>query len=117
MQLEVISVMLRSIRIVKDVMVQSLHQWDAFDRSEEIFRHDITELVVGNILDIIGCDVGNLPEGVITVQCQFAAIKDSFPFQICLSVHFTGFAVLIAYFSVTVCLLRLDCKSEAVFFF
>ena len=105
MQLEVISVMLRSIRIVKDVMVQSLYQWNPFDRGEEIFRHHIAELVVRNVLDIIGCDVGNLPESVITVQRQFAAIKDSFPFQISLSVHFTGFAILIAYISVTVCLL------------
>ena len=36
MQLEVVSVMLLSIRIVKDVMVQSLHQWNTFDRSEEM---------------------------------------------------------------------------------
>ena len=58
MQLEVISVILRSIQIVKDVMVQSLYQWDTFDRGEEIFRHYIAELIVWNVLYIIGCDVG-----------------------------------------------------------
>ena len=105
MQLEAFGIVLCGIQIVKDVVIQSLYQRNTLDWSEEIFRYDIADLVIRDILNIIGCNVGNLSESVIPAKRQFAAIKDSFPFQICLSVHFTGFAVLIAYISVTVCLL------------
>ncbi len=65
MQLEVFGIALCGILIVKDVMVQPLYQWDAFGRGEEIFRHDIAELVIRNVFNIIVCNVGNLAESVI----------------------------------------------------
>ena len=82
MQLQVIGIILRSFRFIKDVMVEPFDQIDTFCHSEEIFGHDIAELVIGNVLNIIGCDVGNLSESVIPAQSQSAAIKDSFLFQI-----------------------------------
>ena len=116
MQPEAFDIVLCGVQVSKDVMIQSLYQGDTFDWSEKIFCYDIAELVVRNILNIIGCNVRNLSESVIPGKRQFAAIKDSFLLQIYLSVHFAGFAVLIGYFSFTVCLLRLDRKPEAFFF-
>ena len=116
MQLEAFGIVLCGIQVSKDVMIQSLYQGDTFDWSEKIFCYDIAELVVRNILNIIGCNVRNLSESVIPAKRQFAAIKDSFLLQIYQSVYFTGFAVLIGYFPFTVRLLCLDRKPEAVFF-
>ncbi len=65
MQFEVFGIALCGILVVKDVMVQPLYQWDAFGRGKEIFRHDIAELVIRNVFNIIVCNVGNLAESVI----------------------------------------------------
>lgn len=116
MQLEVIGIILCSFRLIKDVMIQPLYQGNTLEWSEKIFRYDIAELVIQDILNIISCDVGNLSESIIPAQRQFAAIKDSFLLQIYLSVSFAGFAVIICYFPFTVRLFCLDRKPEAVFF-
>ena len=54
MQLEAFGIVLCSVQVSKDVMIQSLYQGDTFDWSEEIFCYDIAELVVRDILNIIG---------------------------------------------------------------
>ena len=116
MQLEVISVILRSIRIVKDVMVQSLYQWYTFDRGEEIFRHHIAELVVRNVLDIIGCDVGNLPESIIPCQRLIFTVKRGFILIIGSLVSFMGSAVLIGHISCGILFFRFNHKLKAGLF-
>ena len=97
-------------------MVQPLYQWYTFGRGKEIFSHDIAELVIRDVLNVVCRNVGNLAESVITPECPFAAIKDSFPLQIGLPVKFAGFAVLIGYIPFIVRFRLLDCKPEAGFF-
>ena len=60
MQLETFSIVLCDVQIGKDVVIQPLYQGDTLEWSKKIFRYDIAELVIRDILNIIGCKVGNL---------------------------------------------------------
>ena len=88
----------------------------AFGWSEEIFRHNIAELAIRNILNIIGCDVGNLSESVIPCQRLFFTVKCGFILIIGLSVCFMGSAVLIGHISSAVLFFRLNHKLKTGFF-
>lgn len=90
--------------------------WDAFDRGEEIFHHNIAELAVRNVLDIIGCDIGNLTESRIPCQRMLFAVKSGFIFIIDPPVCFIGSAVLIGRISCGILIFRLNHKLKAGFF-
>lgn len=67
MQLEVFGIALRSLLIIKYVMIQPLYQWNAFGGSKEIFRYDIADLVIRDVLNIIGSSC--------TASCAKASVE------------------------------------------
>ena len=73
MQLEVIGIILRSFQFIKDVVVEPFDQIDTFRWREEIFRHDVAELAIRDVLDMVGRDIGNLSEGKVPCQVRPAA--------------------------------------------
>ena len=77
MQLEVSGIILRSFQFIKDVVVEPFDQIDTFRWREEIFRHDVAELAIRNVLDMVGRDIGNLSEGKVPCQCLLFAVKES----------------------------------------